>query len=183
MPLASVVGQQQQQQALRSQWIRGGEGFLILYSITDRSSFEEVETFRKQILQVKDVNDCDAPPMGSYNPLSPSLLHISSSSSSSSSTIFVQPLKTLLPCCWVRTVLVGNKSDLEAERQVKREVAQNLAAVWKCPFFEASAKTRSNVDESFFTVVRAIRKIEGGPAQAAAAAPKPKPKKGGCLLF
>lgn len=51
-------------QALRSQWIRGGEGFLILYSITDRASFDEVGGFRKQILQVKDVNDSDAPPMG-----------------------------------------------------------------------------------------------------------------------
>jgi GTPase SAR1 family protein len=50
--------------ALRSQWIRGGEGFLILYSITQRSSFDEVEGFRRQIFQVKDVDASEAPPIG-----------------------------------------------------------------------------------------------------------------------
>jgi GTPase SAR1 family protein len=40
------------QQALRSQWIRSGEGFLLLYSITDKTSFDELEEFRTQILHV-----------------------------------------------------------------------------------------------------------------------------------
>jgi small GTP-binding protein len=31
-----------------------GEGFLLVYSITSRSSFEEVSTFHQQILRVKD---------------------------------------------------------------------------------------------------------------------------------
>jgi GTPase SAR1 family protein len=40
-------------QALRSQWIRSGEGFLLLYSITDKTSFDELEEFRTQILHVR----------------------------------------------------------------------------------------------------------------------------------
>jgi len=34
--------------------MRTGEGFLLVYSITSRSSFEEVATFHQQILRVKD---------------------------------------------------------------------------------------------------------------------------------
>jgi len=40
--------------SLRDQWIRDGEGFLLVYSITSRSTFERVEKFRNQILRVKD---------------------------------------------------------------------------------------------------------------------------------
>lgn len=41
--------------ALRDQWIRDGEGFLLVYSISSRSTFERVERFRDQIFRVKDV--------------------------------------------------------------------------------------------------------------------------------
>ena len=34
--------------------MRTGEGFLCVYSITNRSSFEEISTFYQQILRVKD---------------------------------------------------------------------------------------------------------------------------------
>ena len=34
--------------------MRTGEGFLLVYSITSRSSFEEISTFHQQILRVKD---------------------------------------------------------------------------------------------------------------------------------
>ena len=34
--------------------MRTGEGFLLIYSITSRQSFEEIMTFQQQILRVKD---------------------------------------------------------------------------------------------------------------------------------
>lgn len=34
--------------------MRNGEGFLLVYSITSRMSFEEIETFYQQICRVKD---------------------------------------------------------------------------------------------------------------------------------
>lgn len=58
--------------------MRTGEGFLLVYSITSRQSFEEIETFQQQILRVKDKD---------YFPI----------------------------------IVVGNKCDLEHERQVSTE--------------------------------------------------------------
>ena len=60
---------------MREQYMRTGEGFILVYSITARESFEEINQFHQQILRVKDKDNF---PM----------------------------------------VLVGNKCDLEYERQV-----------------------------------------------------------------
>lgn len=63
---------------MREQYMRNGEGFILVYSITSRLSFEEISTFFEQIRRVKDR---DSFPM----------------------------------------VLVGNKCDLESERQVSSQ--------------------------------------------------------------
>ena len=55
---------------------------------------------------------------------------------------------------WV--VLVGNKADLSEQRKVPKSEAEELAALWQVPYLEASAKTRTNVEEAFFMVVRRI---------------------------
>ena len=39
---------------MREQYMRSGEGFLLVYSITSRNSFEEITTFHQGILRVKD---------------------------------------------------------------------------------------------------------------------------------
>ncbi|XP_033640508.1 ras-related protein Ral-A-like isoform X1 [Asterias rubens] len=54
-------------------------------------------------------------------------------------------------------LLVGNKADLDDKRQVSQEEAQNRAAGWKVPYVETSAKTRENVDKSFYDLMRKIR--------------------------
>ena len=58
--------------------MRTGEGFLLVYSITSRQSFEEILTFQQQILRVKDKD---------YFPI----------------------------------IIVGNKCDLDSEREVSRQ--------------------------------------------------------------
>lgn len=45
---------QEEYSAMREQYMRTGEGFLLVYSITSRESFEEITTFQQQILRVKD---------------------------------------------------------------------------------------------------------------------------------
>ncbi|TFY58397.1 hypothetical protein EVJ58_g6447 [Rhodofomes roseus] len=45
---------QEEYGAMREQYMRTGEGFLLVYSITSRPSFEEISTFHQQILRVKD---------------------------------------------------------------------------------------------------------------------------------
>jgi len=52
----------------------------------------------------------------------------------------------------VPIILVGNKVDLH-ERQVQTSQGQALAKEWGCPFFEASAKAKINVDELFAQAV------------------------------
>lgn len=69
---------QEEYSAMREQYMRTGEGFLLVYSMTSRQSFEEIVTFQQQILRVKDKD---------YFPI----------------------------------IVVGNKCDLESERQVSTE--------------------------------------------------------------
>jgi GTPase KRas protein len=45
---------QEEYSAMREQYMRTGEGFLLVYSITSRQSFDEIMTFQQQILRVKD---------------------------------------------------------------------------------------------------------------------------------
>ncbi|CAM0136252.1 Ras GTPase [Umbelopsis sp. WA50703] len=45
---------QEEYSAMREQYMRNGEGFLLVYSITSRMSFEEINTFYQQIRRVKD---------------------------------------------------------------------------------------------------------------------------------
>ncbi|TPX35799.1 hypothetical protein SmJEL517_g01992 [Synchytrium microbalum] len=104
---------QEEYSAMREQYMRTGEGFLCVYSITNRNSFEEITTFYQQILRVKD--------------------------------------RDYFPC-----VLVGNKADLESERQVSVEEGRKLARDIGCKFIETSAKKRLNVDEAFYALVREV---------------------------
>merc|ERR1711916_133607 len=109
--------------------------------ITSRSSFDEVATFREQIIRVKDA---DSVPM----------------------------------------VLVGNKSDLETDRQVSTAEGGDLAKSYNIPFMETSAKTRTNVEESFFELVREIRKTDKGSSKGGKDSKGGKKKKsGGCVVL
>ena len=56
-------------------------------------------------------------------------------------------------------VLIGNKCDLEKERQVSTYEGKELAKGFGCPFYETSALNRVNVEVCFYDVVREIRKL------------------------
>jgi small GTP-binding protein len=45
---------QEEYSAMREQYMRTGEGFLLVYSIIERSSFDEIHGFYAQIMRVKD---------------------------------------------------------------------------------------------------------------------------------
>jgi len=45
---------QEEYSAMRDQYMRTGEGFVMVFSITDKNSFSDIATFYKQILRVKD---------------------------------------------------------------------------------------------------------------------------------
>jgi GTPase KRas protein len=45
---------QEEYSAMREQYMRSGDGFVLVYSITSRGSFEEISIFQQQILRTKD---------------------------------------------------------------------------------------------------------------------------------
>lgn len=45
---------QEEFSAMREQYMRSGEGFLLVFAVTDHSSFDEILKFHRQILRVKD---------------------------------------------------------------------------------------------------------------------------------
>ena len=53
----------------------------------------------------------------------------------------------------VSTLLVGNKCDLEDERAVSREEAEQLAAENGMQYFETSAREQINVQEAFTAII------------------------------
>ncbi|XP_058797720.1 ras-like protein 2 isoform X2 [Phymastichus coffea] len=108
---------QEEFSAMREQYMRSGEGFLLVFSVTDHSSFDEIFRFHRQILRVKDRDEF---PM----------------------------------------LMVGNKADLDHQRAVSVEEAQNLARQLRIPYIECSAKLRMNVDQAFHELVRIVRKFQ-----------------------
>ncbi len=115
--------------------MRTGEGFLLVYSITSRNSFEEISTFHQQILRVKDKD---------------------------SFPVIVVANKCDLE--YERQVGM-NGTSLSQPRAVGPKLCisflsegRDLAKHFGCRFIETSAKQRINVDEAFSNLVREIRK-------------------------
>lgn len=104
--------------AMRELYIKGGRGFLLVYSVTDENSLKELLALRNQVLRIKDSTN-------------------------------------------VPMVLVGNKCDLEGERVVLPEDGDHVLSDWgNVPFYETSARYKTNVDEAFVDVVRQIMRNE-----------------------
>lgn len=106
---------QEEYSSVRDHYMKTGQGFICVYSITSRSTFDSVLKYRELIQRVKDADD-------------------------------------------VPMILVGNKSDLEAYREIERSEGEALARKYRVPFMETSAKDGRNVDAVFLELVRLIRK-------------------------
>jgi GTPase KRas len=127
---------QEEYTALRDQWIRDGEGFVLVYSISSRPSFNRIGAFFKQIQRVKESSQSSPTYPGS--PLSASSL---------GGSFGPAPV-----------MLVGNKCDRHTEREVSTQEGYSLAKELGCDFVEASAKNCINVEKAFFDVVRQLRR-------------------------
>jgi GTPase KRas len=120
--------------ALRDQWVRDGEGFVIIYSVGSRSSFARTRRFYNQIEMVKEASlTSSAPYPVSEYALSRYPEHV--------------PI-----------MLVGNNCEMTTEREVSAEEGHSLAREFGCEFLEVSTKNSINVEKTFYDVVRMIRK-------------------------
>jgi small GTP-binding protein len=60
----------------------------------------------------------------------------------------------------VPMILVGNKCDLQDQRVITTDQGEDLARNFGSAFLEASAKTRINVDQIFYDLIRQVNRIE-----------------------
>lgn len=109
---------QEEYSAMRDQYMRSGQGFLVVFSANSLRSFEDVDIFINQIRRVKDSDN-------------------------------------------VPLVLVCNKIDIP-QRAVSSEKVSEKSKQFGVPCIETSAKLRTGVDDSFYTLVREIRKQRAG---------------------
>ncbi|EEB18124.1 rap1 and, putative [Pediculus humanus corporis] len=96
---------------MRDLYIKNGQGFVVVYSLTNHQTFQDIKTMKELITRVKGTER-------------------------------------------VPILLVANKVDLEHQREVSHSEGSSLAQQWGCPFIEASAKQRTNVNEMFAEIVR-----------------------------
>ena len=120
---------QEEYSAMRDQYMRTGEGFLIVFAVNNAKSFEDITAYREQIKRVKDAEEVN---IKVFN------------SSVTNDNILQVPM-----------VLVGNKCDLPT-RSIDMQQARDAATHYQIPFVETSAKTRMGVDDAFYTLVRLV---------------------------
>ncbi len=106
---------QERFRTITSAYYRGADGILLVYDVTDMTSFEHVDEWMAEVDKFTSL----------CNP---------------------RPVK----------ILLGNKGDLETDRQVERKAAETYAAKLGIPFFETSAKTNTYVDIAFYQVAESL---------------------------
>jgi GTPase SAR1 family protein len=111
--------------------MRGGEGFIIVYSISDSKSFLEASEFRSKILQVKESNKVP-------------IIFVGNKADLEGKKIYFRKVTKFLK--------------FVERRQVTKVEGENLAKSYSIPFFETSAALGVNCDEIFLAMAREIRK-------------------------
>ena len=114
MEILDTAGEEDYQNMM-DMWISFGEGFLLVFAINDKESFNLLKGKRDRVLKGKHGAKC--------------------------------PI-----------LLVGNKQDLENERQVTYAEAKAQASAWGIEYMETSAKTNFNCKEAFEKLAQTIVK-------------------------
>lgn len=177
--------------------MRTGEGFLLVYSITSRQSFDEILVFQQQILRVKDKdyfpiivvgNKCD---LENERQVSKQGMFLPSS--------FLPRIALRRGFGFLQLHLIEYVANPSPSSNPTEGEA--LARSFGCKFIETSAKSRINVDNAFYDIVREIRRYNkemagytagggsgsgsGGPGQKMEVSEGEKERGccGGCLIM
>ena len=117
--------------------MRSGDCFIIVYSVTDRRSFEEAQSIYEF---TKRIRDTDMPVVRYPSPYFS--LH------------FLCESPLIPPATLCLQVVCGNKCDLQSQREVATQEGVAYADKIGRPFFETSAKLRINIDEAIHELIR-----------------------------
>lgn len=126
---------------LNSKHFIGIHGYIIVYSVASKQSFEMARVIRDKILNHLV---CTAP-------------------ETKDAAVHLLCANTYHPQAvdWVPIVIVGNKSDLRPEqRQVTPEDGKALAEEFKCAWTEASARYNENVLKAFELMVAEVERSQ-----------------------
>jgi GTPase SAR1 family protein len=119
---------------LRETFMHTGDGFLLVYSIVDDQTLEELREIREQILRVHPDRKVTQFLLPARRALSPHLC----------SHLLQVPM-----------MVVGNKADMK-KRVVSKQEGKTLADEFGAGFLEISAKENLRVKEAFQTLVQQI---------------------------
>ena len=117
MQIWDTAGQERFRNVI-STYFRGGNGLLLIYDITNKDSFKNLESW---------------------------LIEIEKNASEN-----------------ILKLLIGNKSDLEEDREISKEEGQAFANRNGMQFMETSAKMNTNVDEAFQALGKLMIEFNSG---------------------
>jgi len=124
---------------MRDLYMKNGQGFVLVYSITAQSTFNDLQDLREQILRVKVKEQMNI------------LWIVGVYWSWGNGWLLLLICVCLQDADSVPMVLVGNKCDLEDERVVGKDQGSSLAHNFGCTFLETSAKAKINVNDVKFS--------------------------------
>ncbi|QQP42270.1 Uncharacterized protein FKW44_016881 [Caligus rogercresseyi] len=166
--------------AMRDLYMKNGQGFVLVYSITAQSTFNDLQDLREQILRIKKgLHEAQINPRHLIMSMCLSVsvtrlekmeaMRLESASFDITSFSYQGEYPVSLEGQFdnvvtqqsslndVPMVLVGNKCDLEDERVVGKDQGLNLAKQFNnCSFMETSAKAKIGVTDLFYDLVRQI---------------------------
>ena len=139
--------------AMSEHTIKTSHGFILMYSVTSKESFDQLQAYYNLIMKLRGPN-AEQPNQSLPGP------------GNSKSTEYRPPI----------IVLVGNKIDRVSEREVHEDEGRSFGKEHGCPFFETSNVTKENVLEPYYEVVRGVRlQYKLAAEKAARTAPGPTP--------
>ena len=106
LPFFFTFSGQERFRTLGSAFWRGAQGAILVYDISSRKSFEDVQSWLNELHQYASFPN-------------------------------------------VVTILVGNKADLDSDRQIERDEGEKFAREHGMMFIEASALTSEGVEQAF----------------------------------
>ena len=115
--------------AMRDLYMKNGQGFVLVYSISSQATFNDLLELRDQILRVKDSHDVPMVLVGNKCDLGIIII------------VLYRIFQTRL------YIYFNLKIKIEDERVVSKDQGQTLARQFNCTFMEASAKLKVNVPE------------------------------------